>query len=106
MQLGRLAEGEAGWPGSFDELEPREAVEQRAQRDRPLQPGHVEAEAMVPAEAEREVVPSVLPTHVEPERILEHLRVAAGGERADTDELPAIELLRSQGSSVCSSSAR
>ena len=106
LELGRAAEGEAVRLGRVDELEPGQALEDGPDRDRPLQAGHVEAEAVVDAEAEREVVAAVVAADVEAERVLEDLGVAVGRERRDADELAAAELDVRRSPSAPASSAR
>ena len=55
--------------GGLDELETGQALEDASHGDRALQARHVEAEAVVHAEAEGEVVPGVLAADVEAERV-------------------------------------
>jgi len=84
-QLGRPPEREAARLGRPYEFEARQAAEDRLHGDRSLKACDVEPQAVVHAEAEGEVVPGVLAADVEAERVLENLRIAAGGEGRDAD---------------------
>ncbi len=74
------------------DLEPGQSLEQRRERHLALHAPEVEAEAMVVAVAEREVVAGVPAPHVEVRRSGEYRRVAVRGDRAEAEELACPEL--------------
>ena len=87
LERRRPPEGEAGRLGRVGDLEPGQPLEQRRERHLALHAPEVEAEAMVVAVAEREVVARVAAPHVEAPGSREDGRVAIGRHRADAEEL-------------------